>query len=226
VNAGTWAAAIALLAMCGAPRAADNDWLIVPGKRVGPITAKTVHADLAKAFGIKNVVDEEVMVSDTGAEEGTTVFGEQAETALTILWNDDTPEPHIRRIVFCQGAERCRWHTEDGISFGTTLKALESKNGRKFKLYGFDWGHGGLVTSWDGGRLERLAATCGHLNLRLDPPAGPASDERAKLLEQVEGDIEFWSSEPAMQALNPVVDFMGVVFPKGCDKSGSLELWN
>lgn len=211
---------MALFAMYAVASAPENDWLIVPGKRVGPLTAKTVHADLARAFGAKNVVDEEVVVGDTGPEEGTTVFGDQAETALTILWNDDTPEPHIGRIVFCQGAEKCRWHTEEGVSFGTTLKMLESRNGRKFKLYGFDWGHGGLVTSWDGGHLERFAVSCGHLNLRLDPPAGPPSDERTRLLEQVEGDVEFWSSEPAMQALNPVVDFMGVVFPQGCDKSG------
>ncbi len=144
------------------------------------------------------------------------MLGDQAETALTILWNDDTPEPHIRRIVFCQGSEKCRWHTEEGISFGTTLKMLESRNGRKFKLYGFDWGHGGLITSWEGGHWSDSQVACGHLNIRLDPPAGTSlpMSERS-LLEQVEGDEEFWSSEPAMQSLNPVVDFMGVLFPLG-----------
>ncbi len=212
---------LALFAVITLAAGNDNDWLIVPGKRAGPITAKTTRADLVRSFGAKNVVDDDVLVGDTGTEEGTMVFGDQPEASLTILWNDDTPEPHIRRIIFCQGVEppsKCRWHTEEGISIGTTLKTLEARNGRKFKLYGFDWGQGGSITSWDGGRLERFASSCGHVSLRFDPAPGPPSDERTKLLEQVEGDTEFWSSEPAMQALNPVVDSMGFLFALGCDK--------
>lgn len=203
-----------------ASEASSNDWLVVAGKRVGPITAKTARADLVRFFGEKNVEDGEIVVSDGGREPGTIVFGGQPDAALGILWTDDNPDAHIRGIIICYGSEspgKCKWHTEDAISFGTALKTIERLNGRKFKLNGFDWGYGGLVTSWEGGRLERLAVACGCVTLRLDPTAAPASEERSNLIEELEGDGEFWSSDAPMQALNPAVDHMSISF-QACNR--------
>jgi hypothetical protein len=92
------------------------------------------------------------------------------------------------------------------------LKELERMNGRDFALMGFDWGFGGLITSWNGGRLEKLSAICGGMIVRLDPPPGPASEERAQWMDAVEENQEFPSSHAAMQALNPVVDSMTLSF--------------
>jgi hypothetical protein len=194
------------------------DRLIVPGKRAGPITSKTTRTDLARFFGAKNVHDADIMGSDGGHEAGTVVFADEPNASLGILWLDESPDARVRSIVFCQAsepAEACRWHTDDGISFGTDLKALERINGRKFRLHGFDWGYGGLISSWDGGRLERLSAECGRVTLRVDPAPGPATDERSALIAQVEGDGEFWSSDAPMQALNPRVDHISMSF-QGC----------
>jgi hypothetical protein len=210
-----------LLSLAAVQSAADsNDWLIVPGKRVGPITPKTSRADLVRFFSDKNVEDSEVVVSDGDREPGTLVFPAEPDATLAVLWTDDNPDSGVRGVVVCYGSkqpDKCRWHTADGISFGATLKGLERLNGHKFKLNGFEWGYGGLVTSWEGGRLERLAVSCGRVNLRLDPAPGPASDERSDLIEQVEGDTEFWSSDAPMQALNPAVDHIGVSF-QACNK--------
>jgi hypothetical protein len=211
-----------LLPLLAAHSGADsNDWLIVPGKRVGPITARTTRADLVRWFGEKNVEDTEIVVSDGGREPGTLVFGSQPDATLGVLWTEEeNPDAPVRAIIVCYGSrvpDKCRWHTAEGISFGTDLKTLERLNGRKFKLNGFDWGYGGLVTSWEGARLERLATPCGRVNLRLDPSPGPASDERSDLIEQLEGDGEFWSADAPMQALNPAVDHIGVSF-QACNK--------
>ena len=211
------AAACILAIIAGAE---SNDWLIIPGQRVGPITVRTTHADLVRIFGAKNVQDDEIATTDGGSEWGTRVFGDQPNLSLAILWKDDTPESHIRGIIFCHASEpltACRWHTQDGVTFGTSLKMLEKENERKFKLNGFDWGYGGLITSWEGGRLAHLMGTCGRMTIRLDPAPGPPSDDRSRLLEQVEDDAEFWSSDPAMQALNPTVDFMSISF-QSCEK--------
>ena len=197
-----------------------TDWIIVPGQRAGPITAKTTRADLLRFFGAKNVREADIVSSDGGREAGTIVFGEQPDASLGLLWLDETPDAHVRSIVFCHGselAEKCRWHTQERVSFGTDLKALERLNGRKFKLNGFDWGYGGLITSWEGGRLERLSAACGRVTLRLDPAPGTPSDERSSLIEQVEDNDEFWSSDGPMQALNPSVDHMSMSF-RGCNR--------
>ena len=198
-------------------RAGDvNDWLIVAGKRVGPISAKTTRAELLRVFGEKNVADADLVVSDGAHESGTVVFADQPDASLGVLWGEeDNPDATVRGVIVCYGSrvpDQCRWHTAEGIRFGTGLKTLERLNGHKFKLNGFDWGYGGLVTSWEGGRLERLDTPCGRVTLRLDPAPGPASEVRSDLIEQLEGEGEFWSSDGAMQALNPAVDHIGVSF--------------
>lgn len=199
----------------------ENDWLIVPGKRAGPITAKTTRSGLVRIFGTQNVSDEDVTVTEDGFQAGTIILKDQPEASLIIVWDQDSPDAHAKMIVFCQSDEstrHCRWHSDNGISFGTNLKTLEALNGRKFKLHGFEWDHSGSVISWNGGHLERLASPCGRLAIGLDPPEGPPSDQREALIEQVEGEGEFWSSDPPMQALNPSVDFMSFSFQPGCDK--------
>jgi hypothetical protein len=195
-----------------------NDWLIIPGARAGPITGKTTRAELDRIFGAKNVEDGDITISDAGPEPGTTVFQDKPEEMVTIVWNQNKPAAHISTLVFCQESvppNGCRWHTRDGIGIGTTLKELEKMNGRKFKLSGLGWDYGGTVLSWEGGVLERLKPACGGLSIRLEEPSGSDSHERAHLVEQVGGDTDFWSSDNAMQALNPAVGWMGFSF-EGC----------
>lgn len=206
-----------LVALC-CLRAQENDWLIVPGKRVGPITPAATRADIVRVFGSKNVADDEIQTSDMANEIGTKVFWSQPDVALAIFWTSDAADARIRRVRVCPNQElpgKCRWHTAEGITLGINLKDLERLNGHAFQLNGFDWGFGGLITSWGGGRLEKFMASCGTMNLRLDPAPGNASDQRARLLDDLEGDEDFPSSHGSMQALNPVVDFISISF-QGC----------
>ena|ERR1700751_5972814 len=196
----------------------ENDWLIVPGKRVGPVTFATTRTDLVKFFGLKSVADAEILSSDFAAQSGTTIYLDRPDMSLAIYWADEAVGPHIRWIRFCPNLvlpAKCKWHTAEGIAVGTSLKELEHLNGHGFRLNGFDWGFGGLITSWAGGRLEKLASSCGSLTLRVDPPPGPATEQREQLLDAVEINDEFVSSHTAMQALNPLVDYMNVSF-LGC----------
>jgi hypothetical protein len=195
--------------------AEEIDWLIVPGKRVGPITAATTRADLKRMFGAKNVEESGIQASDLLNEIGTKINWHQADSSLAILWISEAADSRIRRVLFCPNlvqAAKCRWHTAEGLSLGMPLKDLERVNGREFALTGFDWGFGGLITSWNGGRLDKLSASCGGMTIRLDPPPGPASQERAQWIDAVEENEEFSSSHAAMQALNPVVDFLSLSF--------------
>src|ERR1700685_3139849 len=108
-----------------------NDWLIVPGKRVGPITPAASRADILRIFGAKNVTEGDIVTSDMGSEVGTEVFGSQPDMSLAILWVSDEPDSRIRRVRFCPSLvlpAKCRWHTAEGIAFGTSVKALERRN--------------------------------------------------------------------------------------------------
>ncbi len=207
-----------LLAICGLfgmVRGEEYDWLIVPGKRVGPIVAGTTRADLTRLFGAKNIDDGEILRSDLGTETGSIVYPNAPDLSLAVFWINDAPDSRIRRVRICPDVNlpgKCRWHTAEGITLGSALRDLERLNGRAFQLNGFDWGMGGLITAWQGGRLEKLSAACGGLTVRVDPAPGPASDERARLLDVVEGDDEFSSAHAAMQGLNPVIDFISFSF--------------
>jgi hypothetical protein len=215
---------VILLSSCLLCAADTNDWLVVPGKRVGPVTSKTTRADLIRFFGAKEVQDDYVPGGgDADPRPGTWVNRDHADESLALQWNDDTPESHISVVAVCpsdtgeESIGSCRWHTLEGISLGTSLKTLEKLNGRMFKLLGMDWDYGGLVTSWGGGLLEHIEAKCGELSLQMDEPPGQPSDERAELLDQISGDKEFSSSHSAMQRLNPRVSTMSVSFEK-CGK--------
>ena len=78
------ALAVALLANLA--RAQKMDWLIVPGQRVGPITASTTRAELDAMFGKENVQERNLGISQ-GPEAATVVFGDDASVALAITWD-------------------------------------------------------------------------------------------------------------------------------------------
>jgi hypothetical protein len=202
---------IGLLLFTGALMGANN-WLIVPGARVGPIAAATTHADLVDIFGAANVVDEEITISDGGPEPGTAVFKNRPYDSLVIVWS---PEHKISKIVFCafQSAEpkSCHWHTREGITFGTTLKTSEHLNGGTFELAGFGWDYGGTVLDWKRGRLAPFkAASCGQVVVRL--AAHPQGPSEKHLYEQFTGDRPFLSSLPGIQTLNPRVEWLEMAF--------------
>src|SRR5271169_470264 len=70
--------------------AQKNDWLIVRGQRVGPITAATTRADLDTLFGKGNVRDGSLDSSEI-PEAATVVFGNDPSAALAITWDRERP---------------------------------------------------------------------------------------------------------------------------------------
>src|SRR5690348_15388572 len=132
--------AIALLT-AAACAAQANDWLIVPGKRLGPITATTTRLDLVRLFGAANVTEGQTSIGDATALPCTFVFKKQKDSTLAILWAEKKRHKQIEALLVCEEAtgSSCRWRMADGTGFGTTLKVLEKMNGRPFKLNGFGW---------------------------------------------------------------------------------------
>ncbi len=191
-------AVIITLAAC----TSRHDWTVVPGVRVGPITASSSAQDLRKAFGDSAVADKDIDVGEGVTEPGTDIYEKTPEKRLAVLWADPATRKHPSKVIICyqllQG--ECAWRTSDGIGMNTSLKDLERRNGRPFKLMGFGWDLSGTVSSWEGGSLAALIK--GGLILRLGPDdAGTASEEYRTVL----GEGEFLSSLPAMQKLNPKV---------------------
>ena len=66
---------------------AANDWVIVPGVRVGPITAESVPDDIRRLFPKDAVEDDEIELDEGMLQPATLVFKKNLSEALAISWN-------------------------------------------------------------------------------------------------------------------------------------------
>lgn len=194
------------------------DWLIVPGERVGPLTASSSAADLIQAYGAENVRDESYPLGEGESEPGTVVFPDDVTKRMVILWNDLEKKqgPLAVRI----DGPASLWKTAEGLGVGTTLKRVEELNGKPFRLYGFEWDYGGQLVDSNGGSLKDLphedpegGFRGGALLLTFQPDPPVAEKVPADQYAQVSGDSTFESSHPVMQALDPRVAVITVNFP-------------
>lgn len=188
------------------------DWLIVPGERVGPLTALASAADLVAAYGAENVKDAPYPLGEGETEKGTALFPDDPTKRVLILWNDLEKKalPLAARI---DGAGS-QWKTAEGIAVGTSLKRVEELNGKPFLLYGFDWDYGGQLVDSNGGALKDLphedpevGFRGGALLLTFQPGEGATYAE-------VTGDGTFSSDNPVMQSVDPKVSVIIVSFPE------------
>src|SRR2546427_10842223 len=102
----------------------DESWLIVPGAKVGPITAKTSEADLIQVYGKANVQSKDIEVGEGFTEPGTVINPDDPSKTIQIIWKDQNRRqfPDSIRI---SSEKKSLWRTTQGISIGTTLKELE-----------------------------------------------------------------------------------------------------
>ena len=209
----TTAAVFALF--CATAAAQQNDWMIVPGQRLGPITAQTTRANLTLLFGEGNLKDRDFDTGEGFFQPATIVIAKDPSASLAILWGDqriDTVNVCFERLFGL-----CKWHTRDGVGFGTGLLKLEALNGRSFVLN--DWGSdvGGIVTSWEGGKLERefgdrrdrlLVLT---MDFSTNPSYTSQQKQASREIRRLHRDPR--SSDPAMRKLHPVVTRIWFRFP-------------
>lgn len=184
----------------------DSDWLIVPGERVGPISASSSEAALLEFFGAENVEAVDVALGEGFSAPGTVIFPDDESRRLEIVWSDDSRS--VPKEVRLTG-DSSSWSTAEGISLGSTLREIERINGYPFRLAGFAFDYGGTITGCGRGRLAMLG--CGvagevsqerQIVLRLSPSTEARTRPEYR---QVIGDRDFSSGHPAMQALNPRV---------------------
>ncbi len=202
-----WTRCVVMLIATGLAQAQSaHDWTIVPGVRVGPITASSTEGDLRKAFGSVAVVNKDVEIGEGVTEPGTVIDEKHPGRALAILWKDASKRKPATVIV-CYLLEEgdCAWKTDSGIGMKTTLKELEARNGRPFILAGFGWDYAGTVSSWEGGTLTPLLKGPGRLTLRLTPTNAQNAKLTPKEFEAVGGEQLMSSRHPVMQKVNPQV---------------------
>ena len=193
--------------------------VIVPGERVGKITWNTDEAGLVALFGRENVLATDIDTGEGDSEPGTVIFPGDDSQRLSILWEDHTHRLHPRSIEIY--GTTSRWKTDKGITLGTSLKELERLNTMPFSLLGFGHDGSGTVFHCGQGLLKELGFPYPVGNgidsfgrkmwISLNPYGNRAADPTGALYKSVMGDSFFASDNPAMQALNPVVDHMTIL---------------
>ena len=199
------AAVVALVLGPAATFAQNVDWVIVPGKRVGPIDVGASEARLVDLFGRANVANEAFEVEPGVTMPATVVFASDPTRRAIVLWRDDTRSG--AESVLIRG-ERSVWRTDKGITLGTPLATLRRINGKPLTLIGFGSDVGGTVVDNGGGALTELGTpvkgerTGRTLVLRVE--ADP-SQRDSQAYQDAIGDVELSSESQTMRTLNPRV---------------------
>lgn len=143
-------ASILFAALAPLPAAAQDarDRMIVPGKRVGAITATSTQAELARIYGPANVRPTKIHVGEGEMAPGLTILPGTADEVKVQFAQTG------RRIEFVRiHGRNSGWRTHSGIRMGMAAAALHKLNGRPFSITGFGWDYPGRVINWRGGRM-------------------------------------------------------------------------
>ena len=182
---------------CSSPRSTDPAWSIVPGQSAGAVKPTSSEGDLVAAYGQEAVETSRIELGEGETAPGTLLFPKDSTRRVEVIWRDTVARANSVRLVW-RGSQS-QWQLPGGLSLGSSLKEIETRNGRPFTLAGFGWDYGGVVVDWASGTL---ASTLPGVRLYLDP--GPAHYQSAPY-SQVLGDRDYSSSNQHMQSLNPKV---------------------
>jgi hypothetical protein len=181
-----------------------NSLMIIPGERVGEITANTNREQLAELFppNVATLQDVEVPLS-----EGMTAIGTKVEISkenqFTIIWKNEE-KSQVEKIVNFGSA----WNLPEGVHVNTTWKVLQEKLG-EFQLFGFRWDYGGTL-QLEGTPLEEYKD---YLIIRVAPSL-EAISSNTEALNAVSGERLIESKNPNLQQLNLKVSEIIVIFKK------------
>jgi hypothetical protein len=171
--------------------------------------ADLTEATLIDRYREENVIRAPVVGSDDGPQDGTIVF-EGTPRQLEVVWRNPESRGGLAWIRSRQTSSP--WRTSNGISIGMSLRDLEQRNGWPFRLRGLGGPEGlGRIRSWGEGRWRDAGEDAGcRLTISLQPSGSQRFD--AGLSNQVRRGSNFSSGHPGMQAINPRVVSLSLVY--------------
>ncbi|TND08328.1 MAG: hypothetical protein FD123_2359 [Bacteroidetes bacterium] len=165
------------------------------------------EAELIEKYGKENVTRDTIPAGEGTFYIGTKLFpGTNKQVELS--WSDTVKFEKLLSAMIRTGYDSLhkpfvnnQWKSKTGIRLGTTLLELEQLNGKPFIIFGFGWDYGGMLQSWDKGKLENA-----QVFVSLEKPeAWDYKGELGKLYEKFQGDSQFKTDNADLHKLNPVV---------------------
>lgn len=180
------------------PAASTQDYTVIPGQRVGPVTPTTSRQQLAALYGEATLKDGAIAMGEGFSEPGTTVdLG--PERHFTVVWLDvDRSRPLLAKDF------GPAWKTPEGLGVGVPYSTVQLLLGN-FQLYGFAWDYGGTLSLED----SKLDQYYGNLLVRL-APSETALAQHPEAYNAVMGDVLFPSNDPNFALLELSVHEMVV----------------
>jgi hypothetical protein len=133
----------------------DSLFTFIPGKCVGPITGITNIFELKKIFGESSISNETVQIAEgIGARPDTvTKINKGTLNELTVFWKHGNTFDKPEAIGI--SSLGTRYHSDKGLTIGTTLEELNSMNGRPIEILVYGGGGEvlGVVSRWMSGNL-------------------------------------------------------------------------
>lgn len=161
--------------------------VIVPLKSVGNITSGMKYEDLLKVFGQNRLKNDTIVEVEGTSSSLTTIIDNEKNTELVVVWADSFPLKSIERIQIRQA--NSPFKTASGVGNGMTLAQLETVNTKPLRFSGFGWDFGGVISGFNGGRLDSV--TIGYL---LDLPI--EGDKQDPKSEDLYGDSMHKTTDP------------------------------
>lgn len=163
---------------------------IIPGQRVGEVTAKTTRNDLVKIYGAARLSDR-IIHGPEGIGRFHTTRVNMGERSFTVVWSNARKNELLDVREFGTA-----WKTPEGIGVGSSLADLQKHLG-EFQLMGLGWDYGGTVLF----EKTKLAKYDGKLILRVEAAAN-AYDRYPEDYQAVSGDQTLSSSNPHWKPLD------------------------
>ncbi len=181
-----------------------EDTLIIPGKSVGAVTAKTTRADLVKMFGESKLKDDVVLEAEGTISVPVTKVNLGENKDFTVAWEEET-----RQKLLYVGDLGSAWKTPQGIGVGTSFDKLRQELG-EFKITGLGWDYGGFIINLEATKLSEYQ---GKLSLRLSADEN-ALQKNQQQYQVVTGDRVLSSTNPNWEPLDMKVAQMTVQFDR------------
>ncbi len=181
-----------------------------------PIAWDATEDALKTQFGADRVEFKDLGGPEGEEMPGTLVNGGDLRRRLEIVWADEAARAKPQMLRIMAGWDEATasdvtpvWTTPGGVKIGLTVAEVEALNGKPFKLSGFGWDYGGMVMSWEGGKLAEGEGTCS---------VQPFFTPRADYADSISGDISVMSDNPQLRASDPIIFLMTVTYFRSADE--------
>lgn len=161
-----------------------DDYLITDSS-FGKINKTTTFNELQTIFGKHNLQDTINYGAEGMDSFVVTKIYTNTPKEIVINWQMDKFHSAIATVDCLQ--ENSPYHTIDSLKIGSTLEKLLQVNGKKINFYGTQWDYGGMITTYNGGKFDKV-----NIFFRLDSHAD-ASDK-------IMGDHELNTDLPLVKA--------------------------